>query len=169
MLTGYSVRSKQHLFPWLFRLQQQRQHLRSLYTSYQLIQAALTSSGRKEKVVGSTVCVENSVGIALALCLYFEKVVMRNPILWTIMVAVLLTAPAAAFTAQKQEKTSPSAAPFKKAPPSPAAPAYAFAPAQASTDNTSVAHEEDVEIGYATAIISCAISLALGFGLGYGT
>lgn len=29
--------------------------------------------------------------------------------------------------------------------------------------------DDDIAVGYGTAIVSCVISLALGFGLGYGT
>ena len=51
------------------------------------------------------------------------------------------------------------------------APAFAFANPAASMSPAVVQQEEDDEeiIGYGTALISCVISLALGFSLGYGT
>lgn len=47
---------------------------------------------------------------------------------------------------------------------------YAFAPAvvyyQVPAEEN---FDDEVVVGYATALISCALTLAIGFGLGYGT
>jgi len=107
---------------------------------------------------------------------------MRRPTA-TFVLLLVLVASAQAFTTKKHhDKTRPAFAGSN--PPAPAPPqstttqtqatAFAFAPSGHSTapqysPTNYEEMEEEVVIGYATAIISCAISLALGFGLGYGT
>ena len=87
---------------------------------------------------------------------------------------------AAAFTTKKREPTRTAFKALNKKEESPAsgstatvatasgnAAALAFAPYVAY--DLSQEEDDEVVIGYGTAIISCALSLALGFGLGYGT
>lgn len=45
------------------------------------------------------------------------------------------------------------------------APAISYAEVKYETDDV----DDEVVIGYATALISCVLSIAIGFGLGYGT
>lgn len=117
---------------------------------------------------------------------------MRNrAVFWIILFLGLQGA--AAFTAKKHESvTRPAFAANNNnnnnnAEPSPAPQhlhqaqgsgnwaTFAFAPASvpavymASQQHQVASEDDEVVIGYSVAIISCAISLALGFGLGYGT
>ena len=83
-----------------------------------------------------------------------------------------------AFTTKKRDGrpafSNPPAAP---APVSSPSKSYAFAPTT-TTATTNAAlesyqehddYDDEVVVGYTTAVISCALSLVLGFGLGYGT
>ena len=76
-----------------------------------------------------------------------------------------------AFGASSNNNIEPSPAPQQGTTNN--VPALAFAGASVPVCNSNQAVADDVEdevvIGYSVAIISCAISLALGFGLGYGT
>ena len=102
---------------------------------------------------------------------------------------VLAVCECTAFTTKKRDNRRPT---FKGAPSSPAAievieeqpPQQLSAVADANTaaagpmfamPPTAMAHaatsleEDEEDIGYGVAVVSCFLSLALGFGLGYGT
>jgi len=88
---------------------------------------------------------------------------------------------AVAFTTKKREPTRTAFKALNKKEDSPSSGSNTVTAATASGNAAALAfapyvaydlsQEEDDEavIGYGTAIISCALSLALGFGLGYGT
>jgi hypothetical protein len=61
----------------------------------------------------------------------------------------------------KEETVTPSASSNSAA--------FAFAPYVVQYVHAEGSLEDDMAIGYGTAIASCIVSLALGFGLGYGT
>ena len=99
-----------------------------------------------------------------------------------VLLAVLDTS--FAYTAKKREQRRPafnaaSVTQHQKDAQSQSAPstasntaAFAFAPAVAYT-YSSAHHDDSLDdeelIGYGTALFTCFLSLALGFGLGYGT
>jgi hypothetical protein len=111
--------------------------------------------------------------------------VMRGLLLFVVFLLITLGR-STAFTTKKREPTRRA---FKSASvnnnmkeeaaaasPTTAAAAGGNSAAFAFAHRAAVAHgmphddlDEEVVIGYATALISCALSLALGFGLGYGT
>lgn len=96
---------------------------------------------------------------------------MKN--LYIVLLLTLLTS-GHAFTQKKHEtKRRPafSTTPMKmkeepSIPSTSNTAALAVAPTLSHEDEVM---DEDIVIGYGTALISCALSLALGFGLGYGT
>ena len=103
---------------------------------------------------------------------------------WYCFLFLLLVSSAAAFTTKKIDpRTRPhpafkTSATVAKEPKDDATPAPVPGPAFARTNTAAsmapaVYHEDDEDddelIGYGTALVSCVISLALGFTLGYGT
>lgn len=106
--------------------------------------------------------------------------------LFVLILAVLDSTSCFAYTTKKREQRRPAfkasssvtskdeggASPSPTTVGVPATAAFAFAPAVAHTAYAS-AHEDALDdeelIGYGTALITCFLSLALGFGLGYGT
>lgn len=97
----------------------------------------------------------------------------------TLLVLLLAVVGSDAFTTKKRERRPA----FKSAPvsmeeqtastsaagsaggPLFAMPSHSMAPALMHPE----AAEDELDIGYGTALVSCMLSLALGFGLGYGT
>jgi hypothetical protein len=97
----------------------------------------------------------------------------------TLLVLLLAAAVSDAFTTKKRERhpafksapvsmeeqTTSASATGSAGGPLFAMPPHSMAPALMHPEDA----EDELDIGYGTALVSCMLSLALGFGLGYGT